>query len=191
MIGGHIVPPEERKSPAVTAGRMSNWGCLHDGLPLSPSASSDDRQTQPDPLDDPPTLVTLASPAEPELRPRTFIAALATLAATACAVLAFALYQAATVDPYTQAVLVLDGDPGQGGRLFRINCAGCHGLAAQGLVGPNLHGVTDRKNDSQLVQQVISGKTPPMPKFELDPQDMADLISLLHHLETQPTPAVP
>ncbi|KKZ11038.1 MAG: hypothetical protein TH68_09480 [Candidatus Synechococcus spongiarum 142] len=142
-------------------------------------------------MDDPLTPVTLASPAEPELRPRTFIAALATLAATACAVLAFALYQAATVDPYTQAVLVLDGDPGQGGRLFRINCAGCHGLAAQGLVGPNLHGVTDRKNDAQLVQQVISGKTPPMPKFELDPQDMADLISLLHHLEIQPTPAVP
>ena len=103
--------------------------------------------------------------------------------------LAFALYQAAVVDPYTQAVLALDGDPGQGGRLFRINCAGCHGLAAQGLVGPDLHGVADRKNDVQLVRQVVSGQTPPMPRFELEPQAMADLISHLHHLEPQSPPA--
>ena len=133
--------------------------------PLSPSLSSDNHQAQPDGLDGPSTPAALANPAEPELRPRTFIAALATLAAIACAVLAFALYQAATVDPYTQAVLVLDGDPEQGGRLFRINCAGCHGLAAQGLVGPDLHGVTDRKNDPRLVRQVVSGRTPPMPRF--------------------------
>ncbi|MCY4359383.1 MAG: cytochrome c [Cyanobacteria bacterium MAG APA_bin_95] len=119
------------------------------------------------------------------------MAALATLAATACAVLAFALYQAATADPYTQAVLALSGDPQQGGRLFRMNCAGCHGLAAQGLVGPDLHGVTDRKNNARLVQQVVSGNTPPMPKFELEPQAMADLISHLHHLQTQPAPAAP
>ena len=156
---------------------------------LSPSASSDHQQAQPDPFDSPLTPAALANPAALERRPRTFIAALATLAATACAVLAFALYQAAVVDPYTQAVLALDGDPGQGGRLFRINCAGCHGLAAQGLVGPDLHGVADRKNDVQLVRQVVSGQTPPMPKFELEPQAMADLISHLHHLETQPAPA--
>lgn len=158
--------------------------------PLSPSASADDHQTRPDPLDGPASPAALANPAEPQLRPRTFIAALATLAATACAVLAFALYQAATVDPYTQAVLALDGDSGQGGRLFRINCAGCHGLSAQGLVGPDLHGVTDRKSDAQLVQQVVSGKTPPMPSFELEPQDMADLIRHLHQLHLQPTPVV-
>jgi len=157
---------------------------------LSPSASSDDHQTRPDPLAGPSSPAVLANPAEPELRPRTFIAALATLAATACAVLAFALYQAATVDPYTQAVLALAGDPEQGGRLFRINCAGCHGLAAQGLVGPDLHGVTDHRSDAQLVQQVVSGKTPPMPRFELEPQNMADLIRHLHQLQRQPTPAV-
>ena len=156
---------------------------------LSPSANSDHQQARPDPLDGPLTPVTVANPAAPGKRPRTFIAALATLAATACAVLAFALYQAAVVNPYTQAVLALDGDSRQGGRLFRINCAGCHGLAAQGLVGPDLHGVVDRKNDVQLVRQVVSGQTPPMPKFELEPQAMADLISHLHHLNSQPAPA--
>ncbi len=132
----------------------------------------------------------LAKSAGPQTRPRTFIAALATLAATACALLAFAFYQAATVDPYNQTVLALNGDPRQGGRLFRMNCAGCHGLAAQGLVGPNLHGVVDRKTDTQLIHQVISGSTPPMPKFELDPQAMADLLSHLHHLDVQPMQGV-
>ncbi len=153
--------------------------------PLSLSASSDDQQPQPDSLGSPST----PAPTEAGPRHRTFIAALATLAAIACAVLAFALYQAAVADPYTQAVLALDGDPGQGGRLFRTNCAGCHGLAAQGLVGPNLHGVTDRKDNAQLVKQVVSGRTPPMPKFDLDPQAMADLISHLHHLDHHPAPA--
>jgi hypothetical protein len=29
---------------------------------------------------------------------------------------------------------------------------------------------------------VISGRTPPMPRFQLDPQDMADLLAFLHLL---------
>jgi mono/diheme cytochrome c family protein len=85
-------------------------------------------------------------------------------------------------DPYTRATLQLAGDTGNGGRLFRLNCAGCHGLAAQGLVGPNLHGVIQRKNDRQLIQQVVSGRTPPMPRFQPDPQTMADLLAFLHSL---------
>ena len=85
-------------------------------------------------------------------------------------------------DPYTRATLHLQGDVGNGGRLFRLNCAGCHGLAAQGLVGPNLHGVGQRKNDRQLIQQVVSGRTPPMPRFQPDPQTMADLLAFLNSL---------
>jgi len=85
-------------------------------------------------------------------------------------------------DPYTRATLTLSGSAGDGGRLFRLNCAGCHGLAAQGLVGPNLHGVTHRKNDRQLIQQVVSGRTPPMPRFQPEPQAMADLLAFLHSL---------
>ncbi len=85
-------------------------------------------------------------------------------------------------DPYSRATLQLAGDPGNGGRLFRLNCAGCHGLAAQGLVGPNLHGVARRKNDRQLIEQVVSGRTPPMPRFQPDPQTMADLLAFLHSL---------
>ncbi|MFM7314845.1 MAG: c-type cytochrome [Cyanobium sp.] len=85
-------------------------------------------------------------------------------------------------DPYTRATLALEGSSGDGGRLFRLNCAGCHGLAAQGLVGPDLHGVVHRKSDRRLIQQVVSGRTPPMPRFQPEPQAMADLLAFLHSL---------
>lgn len=110
------------------------------------------------------------------------VTALVVLAAVACAVLALVLLPASRSDPYTRTTLALSGSVQDGGRLFRLNCAGCHGLAAQGLVGPNLHGVDRRKNDRQLIQQVVSGRTPPMPRFQPEPQAMADLLAFLHSL---------
>ena len=116
-------------------------------------------------------------------RGRRLLALLALVAGLAVVVFSLAmLLPALHADPYTRATLHLKGDVGNGGRLFRLNCAGCHGLAAQGLVGPNLHGVGQRKNDRQLIQQVVSGLTPPMPRFQPDPQTMADLLAFLHSL---------
>ena len=88
----------------------------------------------------------------------------------------------ATSDPYTRDVLALVGDPIQGNAIFQINCAGCHGSKADGNVGPSLRAVSQRKSDSRLIQQVISGNTPPMPKFQPAPQEMADLLSYLNTL---------
>jgi mono/diheme cytochrome c family protein len=85
-------------------------------------------------------------------------------------------------DPYVLSSLALRGDQERGSKLFLINFAGCHGIAAQGLVGPNLHGVGERRRDRALIEQVVSGKTPPMPRFQPDPQSMADLLSYLHGL---------
>jgi mono/diheme cytochrome c family protein len=119
---------------------------------------------------------------EPTNRRSSLLTALVVLAAVACAVLALLLLQASRTDPYTSATLDRVGSVEDGGRLFRLNCAGCHGLAAQGLVGPNLHGVDRRKNDRQLIQQVVSGRTPPMPRFQPEPQAMADLLAFLHSL---------
>ena len=104
--------------------------------------------------------------------------------ATICLLLLLALVvvPAARSDPYTRSTLQLGGSADQGEQLFLINCAGCHGIAAQGLVGPNLHGVDSRKNDRQLIQQVVSGRTPPMPRFQPEPQAMADLLAYLHSL---------
>jgi mono/diheme cytochrome c family protein len=129
---------------------------------------------------------TIPSGLDPGVLPNTsrrgVITALVLLAALACAILALVLLSASQRDPYTQAVLAQPGSAQDGGRLFRLNCAGCHGLAAQGLVGPNLHGVDRRKSDRQLIQQVVSGRTPPMPRFQPDPQAMADLLAFLHSL---------
>ncbi len=119
---------------------------------------------------------------QPLARRRSLVTALATLAAVACILLVVVVLPAARSDPYTRQTLELTGSATDGGRLFRLNCAGCHGLAAQGLVGPDLHGVERRKNDRQLIQQVVSGRTPPMPSFQPEPQAMADLLAFLHSL---------
>lgn len=86
------------------------------------------------------------------------------------------------LDQYTQSVLNLSGDPVQGRSIFVMNCVACHGQWANGKVGPNLHGVSNHKSDARLVQQVVSGETPPMPQFQPSPQDMADLLSYLKQL---------
>ncbi len=85
-------------------------------------------------------------------------------------------------DPYVKSVLSLTGDPVQGHAIFQINCAGCHGLEADGLVGPSLQAVSQRKSRYRLIRQVISGETPPMPKFQPSTQEMADLLSYLETL---------
>ncbi|GBO53072.1 cytochrome [Pseudanabaena sp. lw0831] len=86
------------------------------------------------------------------------------------------------IDQYTQSVLNLSGDPVQGRSIFVMNCVACHGQWGNGKVGPSLHGVSDHKSDVRLVQQVVSGETPPMPQFQPNPQDMADLLSYLKQL---------
>ncbi|NJL01061.1 MAG: c-type cytochrome [Spirulinaceae cyanobacterium SM2_1_0] len=85
-------------------------------------------------------------------------------------------------DPYIQEVLSLPGDPQQGQAIYTINCAGCHGSEANGNVGPGLHNVSHHKSPTALIQQVTSGKTPPMPQFQPRPQAMADLLSYLEQL---------
>lgn len=68
-------------------------------------------------------------------------------------------------DPDTQKVLSFQGNVARGEAIFRVNCAGCHGLNGGGNVGPSLQGISKHKSDSQLIQQVISGKTPPCLNF--------------------------
>lgn len=85
-------------------------------------------------------------------------------------------------DPYIREVLSLSGDLKRGSEIFQINCAVCHGIKADGSVGPSLHHVSKRKSRVSLINQVISGKTPPMPKFQPTTQDMTDLLSYLERL---------
>lgn len=85
-------------------------------------------------------------------------------------------------DPYIHDVLSLTGDPVRGESIFRLNCATCHGLEASGEVGPDLRSVSDRKSKVGLIKQVTMGKTPPMPQFQPNARDMADLLSFLETL---------
>jgi cytochrome c551/c552 len=85
-------------------------------------------------------------------------------------------------DPYLRNVLSLTGDSIRGHAIFQMNCSGCHGLQADGRVGPSLQGVSKRKSKIGLIHQVTSGETPPMPQFKPNPQDMADLLSYLERL---------
>jgi len=105
---------------------------------------------------------------------------LAVLLAIGASVLGFHLIQVS--DPYIRNVLSLNGDSVRGHDIFQINCAGCHGLQADGRVGPSLQHVSQRKSKVSLIHQVISGQTPPMPKFQPSTQEMADLLSYLEKL---------
>lgn len=94
----------------------------------------------------------------------------------------FGVYWLETSDPYIQSVLANAGDVQRGHGIFQINCAGCHGWQAEGNVGPSLSNVSRRKSTAQLIHQVVSGETPPMPQFQPNSQEMADLLRYLEKL---------
>lgn len=85
-------------------------------------------------------------------------------------------------DPYVAAVLSTTGDAHRGETLFELNCAACHGTGGTGRVGPSLIRVSERRSERFMIQQVTGGNTPPMPQFQPDPQEMADLIEYLKTL---------
>ncbi len=108
------------------------------------------------------------------------VVAVALVLAVVLSVVAVRYSQAS--DPYIQAVLALEGNGNRGEAIFKMNCAVCHGLEATGEVGPRLLGVSDHKTKVGLIKQVISGQTPPMPQFQPEPRDMADLLDYLERL---------
>ena len=85
-------------------------------------------------------------------------------------------------DPFVTETLSIQGEALSGSKLFKINCVGCHGISAQGFVGPDLHEATQEMSDKKIINQVIRGLTPPMPSFEIEPQSMADLLAYMHSL---------
>jgi len=84
---------------------------------------------------------------------------------------------------YIIETLELNGSAEEGDSLFKINCVGCHGITARGLVGPDLHSITQRLNDTEIKKPVPGGLTPPMPSFEIDPVNMSNLLKYLHSLK--------
>ena len=111
---------------------------------------------------------------------RLAIFAIAVLLAIMLASMTIRQFQVA--DPYVKSVLSLTGDQFQGSAIFQMNCAGCHISVADTQVGPNLNRVSDRKSEFDLIRQVTSGRTPPMPQFQPSPQEMADLLKYLQQI---------
>ncbi|WP_186594490.1 cytochrome c [Synechococcus sp. PROS-7-1] len=120
-----------------------------------------------------------SSTAAPADRKRGLVSALVAVAGATALVMLVWMFGVNRLDPYSKATLSLSGDVVHGGQLFRINCAGCHGIAGQGLVGPSLQGVAAKRSNRSIIHQIVSGETPPMPRFEIEPQGMADLLSYL------------
>ncbi|MCT0254954.1 cytochrome c [Synechocystis sp. CS-94] len=94
-------------------------------------------------------------------------------------VLVVALFSFINFDPYVSQVLGLEGNAERGRAIFQANCAVCHGVQGDGYIGPSLRGVAQRKSQGHIVRQVVSGQTPPMPQFQPNPQEMADLLDYL------------
>lgn len=94
----------------------------------------------------------------------------------------FGFYYLPLNDPYVQEVLSLQGDSVRGQGIFEVNCAICHSGTANDDVGPSLYHISKHKSKANLINQVVSGKTPPMPQFQPSAQDMADLLSYLEQL---------
>lgn len=93
------------------------------------------------------------------------------------------IYWQQNSDPYIKEVLSLEGNVARGHDIFQINCAGCHASQTEESVGPSLKNVSKRKSDSDIIKQVTSGRTPPMPKFLPTSQEMADLLDYLKQLD--------
>lgn len=85
-------------------------------------------------------------------------------------------------DPYVREVLSLEGNAQRGYEIFQINCAGCHAIHTDNSVGPSLKNISKRKSKIGTIEQVISGQTPPMPKFRPSSQEMSDLLEFLQQL---------
>ncbi len=94
----------------------------------------------------------------------------------------FGIHRIQVSDPYIKSVLALQGSAAQGKAIFQMNCAGCHGWQGDGSVGPSLQGVSKHKSRYGLIHQVVSGETPPMPQFQPNTKEMADLLSYLETL---------
>ena len=100
----------------------------------------------------------------------------------ACIVLISWVFGFFQSDPYIKETLSLQGSIDNGEKLFRVNCVGCHGISAKGLLGPDLHEVSYHLSEKKIINQVMQGRTPPMPSFQMEPQKMADLLEYLKSL---------
>lgn len=90
----------------------------------------------------------------------------------------------------TDAELGLDPQQSRGRRVYTVHCAICHpAYSSHGNKGPGLKGLYTKPylpsgltpTDDHVEQTILHGRNM-MPRFELDDQQLADLIAYLHTL---------
>ncbi len=93
----------------------------------------------------------------------------------------FVLASLLTVGPSVPALAA--GDSTAGAMLVQSNgCAGCHGANFQGGTAPKLYGIEHRRSAAEIAGAIANPKAP-MPKFPLDPAQIADVVAYLSSLD--------
>ncbi len=73
-------------------------------------------------------------------------------------------------------------DIAMGKQLFAAQCAGCHGFDGSGQLGPNLHGVAERKGDAGVFAVVRNGQGAMPSIFSLNDQRVWQVVAYVRTL---------
>ncbi len=73
-------------------------------------------------------------------------------------------------------------DIAMGKQLFAGNCAGCHGFDGGGQLGPNLHGVADRKGDAGVFSVIRNGQGGMPPQSSLNDRRAWQVVAFVRTL---------
>ena len=73
-------------------------------------------------------------------------------------------------------------DVAMGKKLFAGNCAGCHGFDGGGQLGPNLHGVAERKGDAGIFGVIRNGQGGMPPQMSLNDQRAWQVVAFVRTL---------
>jgi len=75
------------------------------------------------------------------------------------------------------------GDANAGAALVQSSgCAGCHGAQLRGGSGPKLVGIERRRTSVQIANAIVN-PVAPMPKFDFDRRQVADIVAYLSQLD--------
>ena len=75
------------------------------------------------------------------------------------------------------------GDANAGAALVQSSgCAGCHGAQLRGGNGPKLVGIERRRTSAQIANAIVN-PVAPMPKFDFNRQQVADIVAYLSQLD--------
>jgi cytochrome c oxidase cbb3-type subunit III len=73
-------------------------------------------------------------------------------------------------------------DIATGKQIFAAQCAGCHGFDGSGQLGPNLHGVEDRRGDAGIFSVVRNGTGAMPPVMSLNDQRVWQVVGYVRTL---------